>query len=420
MFYRALLRARSLYSQHYSVRPLLLATILSSISLFGVIQRRQTIPQVPGAQGTAATRTLGEATVVTAYYMFKSKHPHSKYIQWMKNFLSQIPCRLVIFTDNEMLPILKRYRQPYSHLTYYILKNFTDFALAKDMTVWRAQLKLDPEKDKQKHNENLYIMWNEKFRLVNEAISHNPFDTSYFVWCDIGSFRTFKQATALKSFPNPEKMILLNENKLLFLQTGNFSREEYETDKYDLPVFDFKGVNRVGGTVIAGHKLSWITWRQIYYDVMGRMIAAGRFVGKDQNVMASVAVLHPDIIDLIANASLYPLPHAMCLKYLTDVNLTDTSDEASSADVGKVLSGKNMALIGDSRMRDLFVYLRSRLHNKTFSPWAFSEDQSFVDHRRKARLVNSVLFLNFHHCLIYGSHLHPNRISTGADIRMVD
>lgn len=59
------------------------------------------------------------------------------------------------------------------------------------------------------------------------------------------------------------------------------------------------GVNRVGGTVIAGHKVAWITWRQIYYDVMGRMIAAGRFVGKDQNVMANVAVLHPDIIDLV-------------------------------------------------------------------------------------------------------------------------
>ena len=42
-----------------------------------------------------------DATIVTAYYMIRSKHSHEEYLAWMSNMLTLTDC-MVIFTQEEL------------------------------------------------------------------------------------------------------------------------------------------------------------------------------------------------------------------------------------------------------------------------------------------------------------------------------
>ncbi|OWA52655.1 hypothetical protein BV898_17102 [Hypsibius exemplaris] len=269
--------------------------LLSFCTIIALIAQyeRENIPSPSSAN-------VKSVTVVTAYYLFKSKHPHKQYLEWMKNFLAFIPCHLLVFTDSLMLPLVRTLRRPHLEVTRFRVRNLTDFYMAKKgADFWAHQRSLDPEQ-KRPHTEQLYIMWNEKFKLVTEAIARDDFGSDYFVWCDIGSFRTPKQMRALRTFPNAEKVNQLAPEKLYYLQTGPFNETDYVMrDEDGLPEHDFQLDIRLGGTVIVGHRDAWRRWDAMYYEVLERMAQSGRFVGKDQNVMASVAVMQPDMVGLI-------------------------------------------------------------------------------------------------------------------------
>jgi hypothetical protein len=249
----------------------------------------------------AASSTLRQpVTVVTAYYLFKSKHSHKEYTEWMKNFFSKIPCPLIVFADFLMLPMVRKLRSPHLDKTRFYEKNFSDFQMSqKGGGFWKKQTELDPELKRRHHTANVYIMWNEKIKLVVEAIERDAFGSDFFVWCDAGSFRSKNLLPHLRTFPNPAKLAHLNPQKLYFLQSEEFNKTDFVIGHDGLPTHNFQFEARVGGTVIVGHKIAWRKWDGVYYDILDRMARAGRFVGKDQNIMASLAVMHPEMIELI-------------------------------------------------------------------------------------------------------------------------
>ena len=53
---------------------------------------------------------------------------------------------------------------------------------------WAHQESLDPEQGIG-HNRDLYIIWNEKTNFVKIAADQNFFNSSYFLWLDIGAVR---------------------------------------------------------------------------------------------------------------------------------------------------------------------------------------------------------------------------------------
>ena len=53
---------------------------------------------------------------------------------------------------------------------------------------------------------------------------------------------------------------------------------------------DFTHVNRLGGGTIGCDRESCYHWHQAYYRTMQRFLAEGKFVGKDQSLMATVCV----------------------------------------------------------------------------------------------------------------------------------
>ena len=53
---------------------------------------------------------------------------------------------------------------------------------------WSQQESLDPEQSVG-HNRDLYIIWNEKTNFMMIAAKLNYFNSSYFLWLDIGAVR---------------------------------------------------------------------------------------------------------------------------------------------------------------------------------------------------------------------------------------
>ena len=61
------------------------------------------------------------------------------------------------------------------------------FTMLND-TQWSEQERLDPEQGIG-HSRLLYTVWNEKTNFLKIAAHNNHFNSSYFLWLDIGAVR---------------------------------------------------------------------------------------------------------------------------------------------------------------------------------------------------------------------------------------
>lgn len=104
-------------------------------------------------------------TIVTAYYPIPSKFSNHTYIQWIQNFLSHIPCHLVIYTDETNAPIFDEMRIKYKERTEILIKDFRHLAMTQLGHYWTEQKAKDHETY---HTEYLYILWNEKPNLFTK------------------------------------------------------------------------------------------------------------------------------------------------------------------------------------------------------------------------------------------------------------
>ncbi|OQV14873.1 hypothetical protein BV898_10905 [Hypsibius exemplaris] len=235
-------------------------------------------------------------TVVTAYYKIPSKQPDEVYRQWMANFLPQIPCYLYIFTDAVSARTIIHHRRTFPNRTKMVVRKFSELQEAKRMAMWMEQKKLDHESY---HTPELYILWNEKVHFLMEAIAKNPFDSDYFLWTDIGSFRSGEEAGNLTSYPDTKTTAsLLGTSQVFFLQMEDFQQGHLQIGQNGLPTRDFQQDISLAGTVFGGHMNAIRKYEKRYYETMELMRRNGLFIGKDQNIMATVAVLHPELVKL--------------------------------------------------------------------------------------------------------------------------
>lgn len=232
--------------------------------------------------------------VVSAFYPIPSKFPVEQYLQWMEQFFVKTPFSLVLFTDQELLPTFSNWRKQWKDRTILIGFPFQQFsALQKwGVTPWIDAKKVDHEKN---HSPELYCMWYEKKEFVLRAIAMNAFGATKFVWCDSGILRFPEWIERIQTFPREEKIV---EGKMNLLQVVDFEKE-------DTPESDFRFVNRVGGGIQAADRNTWIWWSEQYDAMIKKYIASGRFIGKDQSIMASICLEHPEKIHLIKPPEVY-------------------------------------------------------------------------------------------------------------------
>ena len=235
-------------------------------------------------------------TIVTAFYPIKSKFPTATYLDWCKTFL-QLEAPIVLFTDASLAQTFMDLRgnRPIRILT----APFESLALwVMYENQWKQNHTMDPEAFR--HTPELYTIWAQKALFVEKAIEYNPFQTDYFFWCDIGAFRDPTiSPTILQTFPTTR---YLPKDRIVMQSMGNLE----ESDKYMRPdgiygeciTSSWNEVRLVGG-LWGGHRDGCLKWSQAYQAMLGKYFAAGRFAGKDQQVMLSTYLDNPSLAYIV-------------------------------------------------------------------------------------------------------------------------
>lgn len=234
-------------------------------------------------------------TLVTAYFEL----PHSKfnnniYENWIKNFLL-IKTPIVVYTNKPNF--IKNHRDNYLPITV-IECNIKDFLVYKYLDQWKEHLNIDHEK--KIHNINLYMIWNEKSNFIKKTIDLNPYNTDYFYWTDIGAFRdTDITKKYYLNYPNKttDKILLLQINQFTVNEINQIYNFNNNNNTNTKNIFQYQ--NRIGGGIFGGHKDNCLIWHKKYYDMLDTFFKNNQFAGKDQSIMATVAILNPELVIVV-------------------------------------------------------------------------------------------------------------------------
>jgi hypothetical protein len=229
-----------------------------------------------------------EPAVVSAFYTIPSKYSTEKYFEWIEPFFTKMPFQLILFTEPALVERFQAMRSGISKDRTIIvgLPSSSWSALTKWKDAWEKAAKKDHEKN---HSSQLYQMWYEKKEFVLKAIDMQAFGAKTFVWCDAGILRFPSWLDHIRRFPLEDR---IPRGKMTLLRLVPFSEE----DSVDT---NFQFVNRIGGGIQAADAETW-KWWSIQYDIMMvRYQISNRFIGKDQSLMASICLLHPDRVNLI-------------------------------------------------------------------------------------------------------------------------
>ena len=230
--------------------------------------------------------------VVSAFYKIPSKNSLEEYLAWIDPFFKDMPFNLVLFTEPALAPTFKTMRQQWADRTLIIelpLRDFNAFKKWGEYT-WVKALAQDHEiYTGTSHSPELYATWYEKKEFILRAIELKAFGADRFVWCDAGILRYPHWLPHIQRFPMEQ---FIPAGKMTLLQMGDFQPD----DTVDTV---FRDVHRVGGGIQAADSETWKWWSIQYDNMMVRYQLSNRFVGKDQNLMASLCLLHPERIVLV-------------------------------------------------------------------------------------------------------------------------
>jgi hypothetical protein len=229
-------------------------------------------------------------TVVSCYYRIPSKYSHEKYEKWISNFM-QLDMNSIIFGDRDSIGFLK-HNYPENDKRKYVLREFNEFINFK--YDWEKEVSLN-YKPHAGHNPKLFMIWCEKIHFVNEAINLNPYNSSSFVWMDIGCVRDEKWLPCIKGFPNDSKF---NDNKVNFLKVND--RTDYNIDDAKLPISSnfLRKIPLLGGTIYAGGIKALQDFRELFMSVIDEADKNNVFKGEDQDLYSLCAVRKPELFKL--------------------------------------------------------------------------------------------------------------------------
>jgi hypothetical protein len=238
---------------------------------------------------------MNEITLITAMIKIEKNKYNSDYIEWISNFLLNVDKNMIIFTTIEYYDIIKKLRSKYERKTFIIITTIEDLYMYKEhLDYLKEDHKRDIEKDY--HNIELYMIWNEKLKFIEKGMDINPFKTTYFAWCDIGYIRNKKYIDMYaKNFPNMEK---ITEDKIYMLNIDyNFTEDDY-IYPYDNKYETIASI--IGGGFILGNEKRLRQMIQLYYnEIMPYYIKNKKFIGKDQTLYVSLYLKYPKLFKLI-------------------------------------------------------------------------------------------------------------------------
>lgn len=130
-----------------------------------------------------------DCTLITSCFDLTKYHKGSRTLEEcinnMKSLL-EVPCYLVIFTDNNCINLIKEIRNSFDlhDITHYIVCDFEKIEYYKYNDIVKSNRAINwPTKDERTCSESHILVCN-KFNFVLQIIKLNPFNTTTFGWID--------------------------------------------------------------------------------------------------------------------------------------------------------------------------------------------------------------------------------------------
>jgi hypothetical protein len=179
---------------------------------------------------------IPDCTLTTACFHLQKYNTHSRNkedtIHSIKSLLD-VPCYLIIYTDETLYPILQEYRQHLEDITHYVIMDVEslDSFKYRDIVIENRK-KYHPTKDERTSVES-HLLCSSKFELVLKSMNLNPFNTTRFGWIDSNIGINFKKICT--NYKNNMLLKLLNEctEDKFYLQVLNVCNPSLLSDLRD-------------------------------------------------------------------------------------------------------------------------------------------------------------------------------------------
>lgn len=254
------------------------------------------------------------ATIVTALYdigrgkMKKEANnfrPFSSYLEWFKDLL-RVNAPLVIYLppvgpesggydlkkfveDNRSSDYPTQINiQPFSSLPLYAKRSLIDNIMKKFN---------NPDPRLEFHHPDYIIVIYSKFDFLRKTIESNPFKSQYFFWVDAGYFREKPGDAVDLPWPDPDKLITINDKFLLQNFNQDTSQGLGHTIGQDLSQREKEYLSRCPNEVIAcffgGRGKTILNIGQQCLDLLDIMLSH-HLVNNEQQALSLLAYRRPD------------------------------------------------------------------------------------------------------------------------------
>jgi hypothetical protein len=183
-----------------------------------------------------------DCTLTTSCYDLTRFHKQSRTLTDSINnmrTLLEVPCYLVIYTDNACIDIIKEIRNSFQldHLTQYVVIEFEQLPYYKYVDVIKSNReKYWPSRDERTCAENHMLVCSKMFFTL-QTIEKNPFHTSKFGWID--SNLNTNCSKICEDYNETILMnILHNVSDKFHIQILNVNDKKYKNDEHKREYYD--------------------------------------------------------------------------------------------------------------------------------------------------------------------------------------
>jgi hypothetical protein len=245
-----------------------------------------------------------QSTVVTGYFLAKSKFPSDKYDEWMANMLSTLD-PMVVFTEASLVDRVRKFRDHARNATVIVVTTLEELPITKYSlpptyptpdAFWQNQLDIDPERRIHKSYQ-LFWIWLSKTYYVTQAIQHNFFASDIFMYSDIGCYR-------LKRYNN-QKIIqhteLIPKDRILWMAHKHIVWSPTKLWANKLDHVEKKHFYHSGSQAV-GMKDTWLQYHKVFAETLDAFVQNKMFIGEDQTVLQSACMVAAQLCAYVPTA----------------------------------------------------------------------------------------------------------------------
>ena len=238
-----------------------------------------------------------EATVVSAFYLMKSKHSLELYKARMRVFLENCPCKMIFYTEESLVPFIRDCRRAYEDITDVLVVNRNDWSANKNFKQVDWDTLQVKDINAASHSTEYYKFLYEKREFVKRAMAHNPFGHTDFIWVNPTICKDPAILPLIRSFPQSSRIVT---DRIMMLNATPFEFTDEKAKLYaGVPLLGARAAGRISTAIIAGSKEQWLHFSDIYEASVKKFQKANLFWGLDSIVMASVALENKNKVSLV-------------------------------------------------------------------------------------------------------------------------